>query len=46
MLAVGADAGEGIEGFRALRLVEALLNEFGIPENGRERDRGSLRAPG
>jgi hypothetical protein len=37
VLAVGADAGEGIEGFRSLRLVKALLDEFGIPENGRER---------
>src|SRR5262245_37047904 len=37
VLAVGADAREGIEGFRSLRLVEALLYEFGIAENGRER---------
>src|SRR5215467_8120466 len=37
MLAVGADASEGVERFRSLRLVEALLDEFGIPENGRER---------
>src|SRR5215470_8372289 len=36
VLAVGADAGEGIKRFRSLRLVEALLDEFGIPENGRK----------
>src|SRR5262245_10178928 len=36
VLAVGADAGEGIERFRSLRLVKAFLDEFGIPENGRE----------
>src|SRR5215475_11762530 len=37
VLAVGTDAGEGIERFRSLRLVEAFLDEFGIPENGRKR---------
>src|SRR5262245_23750275 len=37
VLAVGADAGEGIERLRSLRLVEAFLDKFGIPENGRER---------
>src|SRR5262249_46966475 len=37
VLAVGADAGEGVERFGSLRLVEPLLDEFGIPENGRER---------
>src|SRR5215510_13072843 len=37
VLAVGTDACEGIERFWSLRLVEALLDEFGIPENGRER---------
>src|SRR5262245_44102012 len=37
VLAVGADAGEGIEGFRSLRFVEALLDELGIAQNGRER---------
>jgi hypothetical protein len=37
VLAVGANAGEGIERFRSLRLVEAFLDELGIPENGRER---------
>jgi hypothetical protein len=37
VLAVGADAREGIERFRPLRLVEAFLDEFGIPEDGRER---------
>jgi len=37
VLAVGADTGEGIEGFRSLRLVEAFLDEFGIAQNGRER---------
>src|SRR5262249_44134087 len=37
MLAVRADAGEGSERFRSLRLVEALLDELGIPENGRKR---------
>src|SRR5215831_1344011 len=37
VLAVGADAGEGIERFRSLRLVEALLDEFGIAENGGQR---------
>src|SRR5262249_41070315 len=37
VLAVGSDAGEGIERFRSLWLVEAFLYELGIPENGRER---------
>src|SRR5262249_48027126 len=37
VLAVGVDAGEGIERFRSLRLVKAFLDEFSIPENGRER---------
>jgi hypothetical protein len=37
VLTVRSDAGEGIERFWALRLVEAFLDEFGIPENGRER---------
>jgi hypothetical protein len=37
VLAVGADAGEGIKRLRSLRLVEAFLDKFGIPENGRER---------
>src|SRR5262249_49981064 len=37
VLAVGADTGEGVERFRALRLVEAFLDELGIPENGRKR---------
>src|SRR5262252_4327982 len=37
VLAVGADAGEGIERYRSLRLVEAFLDEFGIAQNGRER---------
>src|SRR5262249_8019116 len=37
MLAVGADAGEGIERFLGQRAIESLLDEFGIPENGRER---------
>src|SRR5262245_8309391 len=36
VLAVGADASERVEGFRSLRLVEAFLDEFGIPENGRK----------
>src|SRR5215475_7190434 len=29
--------GKGVEGFRSLRLVEAFLDEFGVPQNGRER---------
>src|SRR5215831_3285551 len=37
VLAVGTDTGEGIERFRSLRLVEAFLDEFGIPKNGRKR---------
>src|SRR5262245_16198971 len=37
VLAVGADAGEGIERFLSLWLVEAFLDEFGISENGCER---------
>ena len=37
VLAVGANTGEGIERFRSLCFVEPLLDEFGIPENGRER---------
>src|SRR5262245_65643956 len=37
MLAVGADAVEGIEGFRSLRLVEALLNQLGIAQYGGKR---------
>src|SRR5215831_7727211 len=37
VLAVGTDTGERIERFRSLRLVEAFLDEFGIPENGRKR---------
>jgi hypothetical protein len=37
VLAIRADANEGIEGFRSLWLVEALLYQLGIPENGRER---------
>jgi hypothetical protein len=32
VFAVGADAGEGIERFRPLWLVDPLLYEFGIPE--------------
>ena len=37
VLAVGADAGQGIEGFGSLWLVEAFLHELGIAQNGRER---------
>src|SRR5262249_61113906 len=37
MLAVGANTREGIQGFRALRLVEALLHQLGIAEDGGER---------
>src|SRR5215467_10733427 len=35
--AFGADAREGIERFRSLRLVEAFLDEFGVTQNGRKR---------
>src|SRR5262249_54525325 len=37
VFAVGADAGECIERLLWQRAVKALLDEFGIPENGRER---------
>src|SRR5215472_15237429 len=37
MLAVGADAGERIERFRSLWLVEAFLDEFRIAQNGCKR---------
>src|SRR5262245_19700086 len=37
MLAVGANTREGIQRFRALRLVEALLHQLGVAEDGGER---------
>ena len=37
MLAVGADAGEGVHRFLGMRPVEAFLHELGIAEDGGER---------
>src|SRR5262245_29970547 len=37
MLAVAADAGERVEGFRALGLVKALLHELGVAQDRRKR---------
>src|SRR5262245_43801657 len=34
MFAVGADAGQGIERFWSLRLIEALLHELGVTQDG------------
>jgi hypothetical protein len=34
VLAVGADAGEGVEQFRPLRFIEAFLHQLGIAEDG------------
>src|SRR5262249_28060272 len=35
--AVGANAGEGIERFRSLRLIKALLHELGVTKDSGER---------
>src|SRR5262249_42102113 len=37
MLAVGANAGERIQRFRTLGLIEALLHELGVAQDGRKR---------
>ena len=37
MLAVGADAGEGVHRFLGQRLVEAFLHQLGVAEDGGER---------
>src|SRR5262249_30756341 len=37
VLAVGADAGQRVQGFLAEGLVETLLHELGVTENGSER---------
>ena len=36
VLAVGADAGEGIHGFLGWGLIEAFLHQFGVAEDGGE----------
>ena len=37
VLAVGADAREGVQRFLALRFVEAFLHQLGVAEDGGER---------